>query len=505
MPVQPTYPGVYIEEVPSGARPIVGVATSVAAFVGRTKKGSIDAAIRCFSFADFERKCGGLWNESELGHSVFQFFLNGGGEALICRVVSAHELATDPATAATATLGSGTTLNLVAANPGAWGSNLRAQHEIETLGETLADPSSFHLTVWEVDADGETVLQETFDNVSVDPASPRFVTRVLEQGSQLVRVSGSLPSARPDDPSTEEAFGGSPSDGSGEVDDDYTAATDLLEHADIFNLLVVPPPDRFSDTSTGVLTHGLALCERRRAMLLIDPPSQWGDYEAAANLSGGYSSFRRANAAFFYPRIMASDPLQEGRARLFAPCGAIAGVIARTDNTRGVWKAAAGTEARLRGVTDLEVPLSDGESGVLNPKGVNALRQFPIEGPVVWGSRTARGADVMASPWKYMAVRRTALFIEETLQRSTRWAVFEPNDEPLWAQLRKSIGTFMHDLFRQGAFAGSTAREAYSVACDTTTTTQADIDKGIVNIVVGFAPLKPAEFVVLKFQQTAGQ
>jgi hypothetical protein len=156
-------------------------------------------------------------------------------------------------------------------------------------------------------------------------------------------------------------------------------------------------------------------------------------------------------------------------------------------------------------VTGLTVPLTDAENGELNPLGINCLRQVPAAGYVVWGARTTVGNDQLASQWKYIPVRRTALYIEESLYRGTQWAVFEPNDEPLWSQLRLNIGVFMHGLFRQGAFQGQSPKEAYFVKCDKTTTTQADIDRGIVNVIVGFAPLKPAEFVVLYIQQMAGQ
>ena len=170
-----------------------------------------------------------------------------------------------------------------------------------------------------------------------------------------------------------------------------------------------------------------------------------------------------------------------------------------------MWKAPAGIEASLVGVPQLEVNLTDAENGELNPLGINCLRAFPVAGRVVWGSRTLRGADQLADEWKYVPVRRTALFIEESLYRGTQWVVFEPNDEPLWAQIRLNVGAFMHNLFRQGAFQGSTPRDAYLVKCDNETTTQNDINLGIVNILVGFAPLKPAEFVIIKIQQMAGQ
>jgi hypothetical protein len=189
----------------------------------------------------------------------------------------------------------------------------------------------------------------------------------------------------------------------------------------------------------------------------------------------------------------------------FAPSGAVAGVFSRTDAARGVWKAPAGLEATLNGVVDLSVPLTDPENGELNPLGINCLRIRPAAGPTVWGSRTRQGDDRLTSEWKYVPVRRLALYLEESLYRGMQWVVFEPNDEPLWAQIRLNAGGFLQNLFRQGAFQGSTPQQAYFVKCDRETTTQNDIDRGIVNVVVGFAPLKPAEFVILKIQQIAGQ
>ena len=156
----------------------------------------------------------------------------------------------------------------------------------------------------------------------------------------------------------------------------------------------------------------------------------------------------------------------------------------------------------MRGVDYL---LTDPENGVLNPRGVNCIRIFPVFGVVSWGARTLQGDDQIASEWKYVPVRRLALFVEESLYRGTKWVVFEPNDEPLWSQIRLNVGAFMHNLFTQGAFQGTTPREAYFVKCDKETTTQNDINLGVVNILVGFAPLKPAEFVVIKIQQIAGQ
>jgi phage tail sheath protein FI len=212
------------------------------------------------------------------------------------------------------------------------------------------------------------------------------------------------------------------------------------------------------------------------------------------------------NAALYFPRVVEADSLREGQLDVFAPCGIVAGVMARTDVRRGVWKAPAGVDdGGLNGTQGLQANLTDGQNGALNALGINCLRTFPVIGRVVWGARTLRGADQLADEYKYVPVRRLALFIEESLYRGTQWVVFEPNDEPLWAQIRLNVGAFMHNLFRQGAFQGSSPREAYFVKCDAETNPQNDIDRGIVNIHVGFAPLKPAEFVVIKIQQIAKQ
>jgi hypothetical protein len=284
-----------------------------------------------------------------------------------------------------------------------------------------------------------------------------------------------------------------------------------LEKADIFNLLCIPPLNREAGGDVKAQTRNAAAtyCEQRRAVYVVDPLADWDE---ASDLTGGsgldsadWGLSRSANAALYFPRLKLPDPLQENRLAEFAPCGAVAGVMARTDSQRGVWKAPAGNDATLKGVVELTVKLTDGENGLLNPLAVNCLRAFSVTGRVVWGARTLRGVDQLASEWKYLPVRRLALFIEESLFRGTQWVEFEPNDEPLWAQIRLTLGSFMHNLFRQGAFQGSSPREAYFVKCDSETTTPDDIDRGIVKIVVGFAPLKPAEFVVIKIQQITAQ
>jgi hypothetical protein len=282
---------------------------------------------------------------------------------------------------------------------------------------------------------------------------------------------------------------------------DYDAAYDIIDkEVDLFNLMVLPP-DALVPVQSLYGTASVR-CKNRRAFLLMDPPDSWTDAQTA---STGVNALRvglvKDFSALFFPQITIDEG---GLKKNIGASGAIAGLCARIDSTRGVWKAPAGTEADLRGVVGLKQRFSDGENGILNPRAVNTLRIFP-NGIVSWGARTMDGDDGFGSEYKYIPIRRLALFIEESLYRGLKWVVFEPNDEPLYAQIRLNVGAFMHNLFRQGAFQGQKPSDAYFVKCDTETTTQADRNLGIVNIWVGFAPLKPAEFVILYLQQMAGQ
>jgi phage tail sheath protein FI len=366
---------------------------------------------------------------------------------------------------------------------------------------------------------------EVHRNLSITAGHSRFVTDVLAQSSSMLRgpatvasrPSASGPATASDpftDPSSTSVTVAAGGDGSAITAAQLHSGANMqtnkqglyaLENADLFNLLVIPPFTSSTDLANADWAAAIAYARARRAMVLVDAPGSWTN-AAAVTASGAIIGVtpRNENAAMFFPRLNASNPLREGRIEAFAPAGAVAGVIARTDANRGVWKSPAGLDATLLGVLGLSVPLTDPENGAINQLGVNCLRNFPNTGTTVWGSRTLKGADAIASEWKYLAVRRMALFLEESLYRGMQWAVFEPNDEPLWAQIRLNVGAFMQTLFRQGAFQGASPKEAYFVRCDGTTTTQTDINLGIVNVVVGFAPLKPAEFVVIKLQQIAG-
>jgi len=289
---------------------------------------------------------------------------------------------------------------------------------------------------------------------------------------------------------------------------------DALRQTDLFNLVCIPdavrpqttnPDAPFYSNYSDIYDAARKLCEDRRAFLLVDTPPNIQDVNAAQAWKTSGFNVRSSHGAAYFPRLKMSDPLNPGALRAFPPSGSMAGVMARTDANRGVWKAPAGIDASMAGVFAPAVLMSDEDHGLLNPVGVNCFRKFPIYGSVAFGARTLAGADEEASEWKYVPVRRTALYILESLRRGLTWVVFEPNDEPTWSAVRMNVTAFMQGMFRQNAFQGRSPRDAYLVKCDSETTPQADINLGIINVVVGFAPLKPAEFVFITLQQLAGQ
>lgn len=532
MPVVPSYPGVYIEEIPSGVRTIASIATSITAFIGRALRGPANEPILINSYGDFERIFGGLWVESTLGYAVRDFYLNGGSQAVIVRLFKPTEGA-DHKSRAQLNLGlSDTDLILEAADEGEWGNKLIARVDYDFFPQS-SDDEDKEKQAQEAEKDGLFNLSikddnsgkvEVFRNVSVLLGHHRRIDNVLKNESQLVRVFSGVSAEAKRPPAS-----ASPTEWDKKVEDN-NKATDgdaldnnsftgtgmegskeglyALEKTDLFSLLCIPPykgDGAGADVDAALIESAIAYCKKRRAMLIIDAPSKWGNKESAKEGIKEEVGSTSENAAIFFPRLKQPNPLKNNQIEVFAACGAIAGVFSRTDTQRGIWKAPAGLEATLVGVPELSVPLTDGEIGELNPLGINCLRTVPAAGRVIWGSRTRLGDDRLASEWKYISVRRLALYIQESLYRGTQWIVFEPNDEPLWAQIRLNLGAFMNNLFRKGAFQGSSPKEAYFVKCDKETTTQNDINLGIVNIVVGFAPLKPAEFVIIKFQQIAGQ
>jgi len=586
MPVQPTYPGVYIEEIPSGVHPIVGVATSITAFLGRAQRGPVNAPLTVTSFADFQSTFGGLDPALPMTYAVRDFYLNGGGQAVITRLFEAPAAgAALPATSSSssgrsrssqAASGSGDTsssgdtgssssgsnssssapsgdaaaagtslavpslagavasaqlaggVNVQAASPGTWGGRLGVAIDYEGIQPDFASryglqkSDLFNMTV----VDSGSGATERFVNLTLaaSPDTPRRADRVLARTpSRLARVvtadGGAWPTglAAPaasaldarGRPQLSPLAGGA--DSPALTPATYIAALGpTLDGVDLFNLLCIPPDQPDGDTDQTVYQQALEYCYQRRAMLIVDPPVAWAPSRTTSDwlqrlIDLGLSGDSARNAAVYFPRVLEADPSREGQVDTYVPCGIVAGIMARTDVERGVWKAPAGVNASVSGIVGLAVPLNDADSGVLNPLGINALRTLPVYGTVLWGARTLRGADLLADDYKYVPVRRLALFIEESLYRGLQWAVFEPNDEPLWGQIRLNVGAFMNGLFRQGAFQGATPASAYFVKCDKDTTTQNDINLGVVNVVVGFAPLRPAEFVIIQLQQMAGQ
>ena len=444
MPVSTSYPGVYVEEIPSSVHTIVGVATSNTAFIGVAQRGPLNRPVEINGTGDFDRVFGGLWAKSTLSYAVRDFFQNGGSVAYVVRVAlplpdgAALPAGVVPARAAGMTVPNAVpakTLTLQAANPGAWGNNLRVRVDNADVKDNTTE---YNLTIRDNGTKQNPLrLQERFTNISTtDPA--RSLALVLKR-SNLVAFPASTaaptqppdPHAKPTDPRIDplgpdaDSTLSTPADGNGNDGDDgngYLARdTELVGDpnlktgiyallkltTDVVNLLCIPPVGRDKDLTSATLSPALAFCVDRRAVLIVDPLRVWQTVDDAVvgvndpnfPLVGDVAR----NAALFFPRLLQPDPLDNNTVHAFAPCGAVAGVFARTDAQRGVWKAPAGIDASLNGATDLGVDspdpslaslrITDLENGRLNPLGMNCLRSFPIIGRVVWGARTLRGAD----------------------------------------------------------------------------------------------------------------
>ena len=517
-----TYPGVYIEEIPSGVHTITGVATSIAAFVGWAAMGPTNEATLVQNWSEFQNQFGGLDSRSYLGYAVNQFFANGGQQAYIIRVVwdgTLKAAAGTPVACASAAATVGKTLPLFASSPGVWGNSLQV-----TVTPQAADATRFSVTVQKV-VNASTVVLENFFNLSANATDAEYVVTTIDHDSQYITFvdpsTGNPPASLKGTPSAASGVAltggldgdtlnpqdGINGDGNFEVAlmSSATAGVQLLDRVDIFNLLCVP-----GETDAPTISTLQQYCHTHRAFYIVDPPQTATTHNLEGSgpvgtTAGSITGTNSINSAYYYPWIQAPDPLFGNRPALFPPCGFIAGIYANTDATRGVWKAPAGIEASLTGVSGLQYNLTDAENGSLNPQAINCLREFRVYGDVVWGARTLQGNDQAGSQWKYVPIRRLALFLESSLYDGTQWVVFEPNDERLWSQIRLNVGAFMQGLFLQGAFQGTTPQQAYFVKCDSENNPQASIDLGIVNILVGFAPLYPAEFVVIQIQQMAGQ
>lgn len=417
-------------------------------------------------------------------------------------------------------------LRLQASSPGAWSNdvlgvsiNTRGITEQVAQSKNLLQGDLFNLVVNYVTPDGQ-VASENHNSVTLKKTDQsgnptyNYLPLMLSEGSLYVRMleGADLPSKAP--------MVGAMATASGGVDSDVLSINDYigdengkagiyaLKKIAAFNILCIPPDNSNGDTDSLVYSTAASFCVDHNAMLIIDPPVDWAtEYEGGnlANISlndlGSFGAPEGRSSAIYFPRIVIEDALLNGAKRTFPASGALAGQWALADTQKGVWKAPAGLTAELDGVAGLELSMSDADNGVLNPQGINCLRTFPVGGTVVWGARTLRGATALADEYRYVPVRRLLLYIMDWLEVNTRWAVFEPNDEVLWSELRLNISTFLKKLYSEGALVGEKPSDAYFVRCDAGTTTPEDQDNGIVNVQVGFSPVKPAEFVVITVQQ----
>jgi phage tail sheath protein FI len=425
----------------------------------------------------------------------------------------------------TVTIATTTTANtgliLSAANPGAWGNTLSVQIQPRPDDYTRL---SLAVIATQPSTGAQSVI-ENFSNLSLNPNDSQalYVVHVLNERSAYLTASmGATPatltnapglSATPTRWTPASAFLTSGFDGS-VLEPTKTAGTpgtfetllttapggvNLLDQVPLFNLLAVPgeiDPQTLSTLQTYV--------HDKKAFLIVDCHQN----DSFTTLQNGPDSkiagVNAINSAFYFPWVHVFDP-QLKVTRPFPPCGFVAGLYAATDASRGVWKAPAGIDASLTGEAGLNFVLTDLQNGTLNVQAINCIRNFRVYGDVVWGARTLRGNDQVGSQWKYVPIRRLALFLEQSLYEGTQWVVFEPNDAPLWGQIRLNVGSFLQGLFLQGAFAGTTPQQAYFVKCDAENNPPASVAQGIVYIKVGFAPLYPAEFVVIQIAQLAGQ
>lgn len=547
MPVSVSYPGVYIEELPSSSHSVTAAPTSVTVFVGYTNpfwvgpSGStppFGKATEVHSFSEYAATFGGFfsspWLPDLVGQAVFQFFQNGGSEAYVVALQASDYV--DPAsTSATSSAVSVTAAQASIVNTSSDGFVFTAVVPVGVPASASSAALGVGMTVSISNITTHSAANDTADITIVYGATTvetyrrvaiSSVVATIGGQSQLVTVAaaGTVPSNYDGLPTQKTLVYATPPHASWTVISPSAfgsvfAAGGSLDKVPVFNLMALPG---ISDNAT--LAQALSFCEGKRAFFIMDPPANAVTDTLAGALPGapahgaaiadiwnGVAAGTTAppvshNGAIYFPYLQSTDPVT-GAAITVPPSGYVAGIFAREDSNRGVWKSPAGLETTILGTGGV-VPwgaMTDPQQGDLNPLGINCIRTFPGIGSVVFGARTLVSENPAYEQWKYLAVRRMALFIEQSLYASLRWAIFEPNDTPLWNALKQEVSAFMLGLFRQGAFAGTTVAQAFQVQCDSTTTSGTDVDQGTVNILVGFAPLKPAEFVVIQIAQLAGQ
>ncbi|MFI0237564.1 phage tail sheath family protein [Streptomyces sp. NPDC016845] len=494
-------PGVYIEEIERGPRPIEGVATSTAAFLGETLRGPRLPRL-VTSYGEFVRYFGDIFHPGKyMPYAVKTFFDNGGRRCFITRVTGAD------AGTAERVLGD---ITITALGPGESYNQVWVRILAGTTRDGNGDPIGFRLRLdyWadprNVPGDADSIdtaqvlptVSEDFDDLSVDPASPSyFAKRINNFNSVLVEVAAPEGAALPQ-PAAERLDGGSAGDAlvppDFEGDPDPTRPTGLaaLDLDQFRSVAIVYAPGCDYTTANLVVAH----CERNRFRIaVVDALPDQASAQAIAPRDQVTDS---RYGAFYYPWIYVSDP-RSGMRKKIPPGGAVCGIYARTDNTRGVFKSPANEV--IAGAIDLEYDINQRTQEVLNPQGANAIRRFPGRGIRVWGARTMSSDPL----WKYVSVRRLFIFLEASIYNSTQWVVFEPNDTRLWARVKQTVTLFLRSQWREGALFGDKEEEAFSVAVGRETMTEQEILNGMLVIEIGVAPVRPAEFVIFRiFQKT---
>ncbi len=491
-------PGIQVAEQPGPEHSIARASTAITAFVGRALRGPCNQPVTLERFADFQRFFGGLWQPSMLGYAVEQFFENGGRQAIVVRVANG-------ASPKTLTLPAGDgTLTLEAACPGTR-EYLRAAVDYDNIGENESD--RFNLVVQRIRTPGSEFVedQEIYRRLSVDAATGRSYVPIALAESALVHFVGEVPSVRPD--GTLHAHGGlvgyvqsNPNGDDGAPPTDYdiigsaTEGTGLhaLKSVESFNFLCIPPPTRDSDVGPSALMVAARLVRGRSAMLIVDPPAAWTSADAALEAMHDWY-FASQNAVMYFPRIVAYDRLR-GRHETFAPSGAVAGMLARLDETWPVWSPAEGEDAVLRAGYRPLCAVADSERARLAYAGINTLQSVRSSVRLGLSPRTLSGPSAESPDWKYLSTRRLALFILNNVERDTRWVLFEQNCPDLWGRVTARVEEFLAGLEVSGAFIGHAKDESYFVICDERLNDGSAAHAGTVRLLIGFAAARPGDY-----------
>jgi phage tail sheath protein FI len=500
--------GMDVREDAGAEQSIARASTALTAFVGRTLRGPVNRPVLLRSFADYERVFGGLWQPSTLSYAVEQYFESGGSTAVVVRVANG-------ARPCTVTLpAQDQSLVLRALSPGTR-EFLRAAVDCDGIGEN--EPLRFNLVVQRVRSIGSEFIedQEIYRRLSVEPGSSRFVAAALLE-SQLVRVDGDVPSVRPDITVAPAGRGLAAYVNSNPDGDDGAALTDYdiigsaaagtglfaLNPVETINFVCIPPLAREVDVGPSTLLVANRYCRERRALLLVDPPLAWESPAAAiAGLRGW--GFASDNAVMFFPRLLVLDRLR-GRFESFAPCGAVAGMLARADEYRPVWASSASEVAALRPGMRPLCAVNDADRQRLAAWGINVVTSGRAAGGALPAARTLAGPGAGCPDWRDLGRRRLAFFIADSIERGTRWMLFESNGPALWARAASQLRGFFESLEAEGAFDERGPDDRWFVLCDERINREHERDRGVVNVAFGFAGTRPGQFHAFLVTHRAG-